>query len=63
MKNVGWIDTKPLTIERLIELADKKKSVYWVSHNKRWPAAFFQNWQARVLYNSIRFNHIMEVIE
>ena len=57
---------KPIeSMDRLFLLADKKLSVWWIhdgTHSGRlWPAAFFQNWNARHLRNYINNRYIMEV--
>ena len=54
---------KIYSMERLFQLADMKKSVWWGINNdgRLWPAAFFQNWNARCLRNTIENGYIMEV--
>ena len=55
---------KICSMERLFQLADMKKSVWWGINNGRlWPAAFFQNWNARCLRYSIENGHIKEVFK
>ena len=54
--------TKPLTMERLFQLADENKSVYWVHLGKKRPAAFMQNWNARQLHRMIKDGGLVEVV-
>lgn len=49
------------SMDRLFELADTKKSIWWTSRKMLWSAAFFQNWNARQLQNWINNRWIMEV--
>ena len=49
------------SVEQICKLADNKKAVYWVSHKKKFPAAFFQNWQGRLLVNMINQGSFEEV--
>ena len=52
---------KICSMERLFQLADMKRSVWWTPIKQLRPAAFFQNWNARQLRNWIREGYIMEV--
>jgi len=50
------------SVEEVIDLANKGKSVYVLSVGKniinKLPAAFVQNWPARLLVNRIRARHL-----
>jgi hypothetical protein len=48
-------------IETLLELADDRQSVWFTPLKQLRPAAFFQNWNARYLLNSLRNGTIMGV--
>ena len=50
-----------ISMDRLFQLADEKKSVYCVHRKRLWPAAFIQNWNARQVRNWTREGYIMEV--
>ena len=52
---------KIFSMERLFQLADTKQSVWWTHRKRLFPAAFFQNWNARQLRNWIDNRWIMEV--
>ena len=52
---------KICSMERLFQLADMKKSVWWTPIKQLRPAAFFQNWNARNLRNNLVYGNIMEV--
>ena len=54
---------KICSMERLFQLADMKRSVWWTPIKQLRPAAFFQNWNARNLRNSIANGYIKEVIK
>lgn len=47
-------------IERVLELADQGKSLRWGSQRTRLPAAFVQNWTARLIGNLIKSGHLWE---
>lgn len=47
-------------IERVLELADQGKSLRWGSERTRLPAAFVQNWTARLIGNLIKSGHLWE---
>ncbi len=49
------------SMDRLFELADMKKSIWWTGRKILWSAAFFQNWNARQLNHWIKHHYIMEV--
>ena len=50
------------TTQRIFELADLRKSVWWVSQRKQIPAAFVQNWNARQLDRWVKGQYLMEII-
>lgn len=50
------------TIERVIELADQGKAIFWIIANKPVPAAFCQNWQARQLHCVISRGEFFEYV-
>ena len=52
---------KICSMDRLFQLADMKKSVWWTPIKQLRPAAFFQNWNARNLRNNLVYGNIMEV--
>ena len=49
-----------IKIDRIMELAKARKSVYVRCYGRKIPAAFLQNMQARLLYNYIRNNQLYE---
>jgi len=48
------------SVERVIDLADKKRAIKHVYHSRPIAAAFYQNWPARVLVNSVRSGYLYE---
>jgi len=57
------IQTRPLTPERLMELAQMGSSV-WVSNwNKRHPASFFMSWHFSIVIKNLKNGNITEVLK
>jgi hypothetical protein len=52
-----------MSMNRLFQLADERKSVWWTSRKRLWSAAFFQNWNARQLKRWLDQGWLLEVIE
>lgn len=48
------------TFERVFELADQKKAVVFGYYLRRMPAAFIQNWGARMLWGYIKAGRLFE---
>ena len=48
------------TIKQVLELARKGKAVYCIQWRRPCPAAFFQCWQARMLYDFINRGYLYE---
>lgn len=50
------------SIERVLELANQGKAIFWTIANKPIPAAFYQNWQARQLHCVINRGEMFEYV-
>ena len=48
------------TVEQVLRLANEGKAIKCVHWFRPCPAAFMQNWQARVLYNFIKLGCLYE---